>query len=221
MGGRGVGSAGGGGIAGGSGVGLDIRSQTDVWSARHNPDNADYVDAINSGARAVQEDFPDLMDSVEHVNTATLGGADASSVLGFYSRSEKTVALNQRYSDVDVMNTTYDQSVASGFHPSRGNKTGTEAVAIHEMGHALTDHLAQKTGARDLDELSKTVVDRAYAATGGRGARATKAWAGKISGYAKTNYAETVAEAVADFYCNGEKAHANSKAIVAELKKLA
>ncbi len=219
MGGRGVGSAGG-GIAGGSGTGVDIRGEMDVWSYRHDPNNADYVDAINSGARSVQEDFPDMMDTVEHVNTATLGGSDATNVLGYYSRGDKTVALNSNYTNVDKMNRVYDDSVAAGFHPPRGNKTGTEAVAIHEMGHALTDHLARKNGMRDLDELSEKVVDRAYKATGGRG-KATKKWAGRISGYAQKNYAETVAEAVADYYCNGSKARTESKAIMAELKKLA
>ena len=218
MGGRGAKS--GGGLAGGSGVGVNITSETDVWSYRHNPNNEAYVDAINSGVRSVQEDFPDMMDTVQHVNTATLAGADATGVLGFYNYGDKTVALNSNYTNVDKMNRVYDDSVAAGFHPSRGNKTGTEAVAIHEMGHALTDHLARKNGMRDLDELSEKVVDRAYKATGGRG-KATKKWAGRISGYAQSNYAETVAEAVADFYCNGSKASAESKAIMAELKKLA
>lgn len=32
--------------------------------------------------------------------------------------------------------------------------------------------------------------------------------------------AECVAEAVSDYYCNGAKAHANSKAIMAELKRM-
>ena len=38
--------------------------------------------------------------------------------------------------------------------------------------------------------------------------------ASKISGYAKTNPAETVAEAFCDVYCNGSKARKESKAIV-------
>ena len=117
------------------------------------------------------------------------------------------------------MNTVYDKSVESGYHPSRGNKTGVEAVTYHEMGHAITDHIAGKMGVKDLDAASKKVVNNAYKATKGKGG--TKAWAKKISGYATDSFAECVAEAVADVYCNGNKAHKHSKAIFAELKKYA
>lgn len=44
--------------------------------------------------------------------------------------------------------------------------------------------------------------------------------AGNISEYARYNYSETIAEAGADVYCNGEKASAASKAIMAEVKKI-
>ena len=43
--------------------------------------------------------------------------------------------------------------------------------------------------------------------------------AAKISGYAKTNYAECVAEAFADVYCNGKNAKKESRAVVSELNK--
>ncbi len=44
--------------------------------------------------------------------------------------------------------------------------------------------------------------------------------ANAISGYAKENNAECIAEATADVYCNGRKAKTESKAIVKALKKL-
>ena len=115
------------------------------------------------------------------------------------------------------MNDTYDAAVKSGYHPSRGNKSGTEAVTYHEMGHALTDSIAKKMGVKDLDAASKKIVNDAYKASGGKGG--TKAWAGKISKYAQDNFAECVAEAVSDWYCNGNKARSNSKAIMTQLKK--
>lgn len=212
MGGRG-GSSG----MGGGGTNVNILNTTDVWSYRHRPNNEPFVDAINEGARRIQSDFKDLMDTVQRVDAAELGGSDKYNTLGFYSSDGKMVAINQQFTNVDKMNKVYDDSVRTGFHPSRGDLTGTEAVTLHEMGHALTDHVAQKMGAADLYAAARIIFNNAYKATKGKGR--FKEWAGKISGYAKENYAETVAEAVADYYCNGPNAHANSRAIMDELRK--
>lgn len=212
MGGRG-GSSG----MGGGGENVNIVGSTDVWSYRHNQTNEPFVDAINTGVKRIHDDFPGIMDTVASVDAAELGGKDKLTVLGFYSSGDKTVALNLNFTDVDKMNRVYDQAVARGYHPSRGNLSGTESVALHEMGHALTDHIAKKLGLPDLDAASRKIFMDAYKATKGKGKY--KDWAGKISGYAKENYAESVAEAVADFYCNGRNAHPHSIAIMDQLRK--
>lgn len=216
FGGRGSGSSGGPSLPGKS-KGMSpnsISKEVDVWSYRHNKNNEPFVDAMNTAARKMSDDFPGLMDTVEQVNAGTLKGAAASSVLGYYGGGR--VALNTNYTNVDKMNNVYDAAVSSGYHPSRGNKSGTEAVMYHEMGHALTDHLKAKVGASNLDTASKKIVNDAYKASNGKGG--TLAWAGKISGYAKESFAECVAEAVSDWYCNGNKASAPSKAIMKQLK---
>lgn len=114
------------------------------------------------------------------------------------------------------MNYVYDKATEAGYHPSRGDKSGTQAVAYHEMGHALTDNLVGKMGVRDLDKAAERVVKRAYTQTKGKGG--TKAWAGNISGYAQESYSECVAEAVADYYCNGRNAKTESKAIMSSIR---
>lgn len=192
-----------------------ISKEVDVWSYRHNKNNEPFVDAMNTAARRMSDDFPDLMNTVEQVNAGTLKGAAARNVLGYYGSGR--VALNTNYTNVDKMNNVYDAAVKSGYHPSRGNKSGTEAVMYHEMGHALTDNVAKKMGVSGLDAASKQIVNDAYKASGGKGG--TLSWAGKVSGYAKESYAECVAEAVSDWYCNGKKASSQSKAIMTELKK--
>ena len=197
---------------------VKIISTTDVWSYRHRPDNESFVDEINMGVRNIQSDFPDIMQFVKTVSAAELAGMDRQRVLGFYGQGE--VALNQNYTNIDKMNRVYDAAVSSGYHPGRGDKSGTQAVALHEMGHALTDHIAQKmgiTGPAALHQAAKRIVDAAYRATKGTGG--TKAWAGSISGYAQESNAECIAEAVADHYCNGSNASAASKAIFEQLKK--
>ena len=215
MGGRGS-SSGGESLSTGSGKSMTILNPVDVWSYRHNPNNEAYVDAINSSVRDIADDFPNIMSStVAKVDAAEFGGADRLNTLGCYGNG--TLTMNKNYTNVDKMNAVYDNAVKSGYHPSRGNKNGTEAVTYHEMGHAITDHIAVKLGEKNLDGASKRIVNDAYKASKGTGG--TKAWAGKISGYAQENYAECVAEAVADFYCNGNKAKSQSKAIMRELKK--
>lgn len=211
----GRGADGGESLSSGSGQDINIVSTTDVWSYRHNPDNEPYVDAINSAVRGISDDFPGLMNDVNTVDTAELGGMDRTQTLGFYGDGQ--VAINSNYTDIRDMNRVYDKAVQSGYHPSRGNKSGTEAVTYHEMGHALTDSIAKKMGVKNLDAASKKIVNDAYKASGGKGG--TKAWAGKISKYAQENFAECVAEAVSDWYCNGSKAKLNSKAIMTQLNK--
>lgn len=214
-----MGSRGSGGpsLASGSGQPVNVLGETDVWTYRHRTDNEPFVDAINAGARRVHEDFPDLMDVVENVSAAELGGADKSKVLGYFDETSRTVAVNQNYTDIGKMNQVYDRAVSEGYHPGRGSLTGTEAVTLHELGHALTAYAMQKIGAKNFDDAAKRIVKAAYKASGGK--HGTLAWAGRISGYARENNAECIAEAVSDYYCNGQNASEQSKAIMRELMK--
>lgn len=180
FGGRGAGSDGPSLSSGGAGR-ADIREQTDVWSYRHNQNNQAFVDDINNSMRALDDDFPGLMNNtVTAVNAGRFGGADAYNTLGVYSEGDKSITINQRYTDVSRMNAVYDK--AGDYHPSRGNKSAVEAVALHEGGHALTEHVAKKMG-KNFDGASKKIVDDAYKNSGGKGG--TVAFASKISRYAK------------------------------------
>lgn len=217
FGGRGA-DGGGPSLSKGSGKSIGIRNSEDIWSYRHNPNNEPFANQMISSSQDVQKDFPGLFkENLNSVNAANFTGADNVSTLGVYSASDKSVTLNKNYTNVDKMNTVYDKAVEKNYHPSRGDKTGVEAVTYHEMGHAITEHIAQQGGFKDLDTASVDIVNKAYKASNGKGG--TKAWAKNISGYATENYAECVAEAVADHYCNGSKASKQSKAIWNELKK--
>lgn len=202
-------------LSSGSGKNINILNTEDVWSYRHNRDNEPFVDEINKGVGRIATDFPGVMDNVNTVDAAELGGKDREGTLGFYGDGQ--LALNQNYTDPDKMNNVYDKAVRDGYHPSRGGLSGTQAVALHEMGHALTDYYGKKMGTGDLDASAKVIVNNAYKESNGKGG--TKAWAGKISGYAKDNFAECVAEAVCDWYCNGKKSSSVSQAIMTELKR--
>lgn len=125
----------------------------------------------------------------------------------------KNVGLNSKYMDENKLNTSYDECVADGFHPSRGNRSAAEAVAAHELGHRLTDAAAAKMGQGvSLDQAATRIVNEARREQGAH--RGVVQMASRISRYATTSNAETISEALSDVYCNGSRAKAESRAIV-------
>ena len=203
FGGRGASS---GGRVGGGGVNpADIKSMTSMVSERERQQAA--VDEVLSVAQDFESEFGITVEDWQLAEIDPKAG-----VLGFASR-DGVVAINQDYFG-EKMNKPYADSVASGFHPSNGNKTALQAVAAHELGHRINGVIAAKTG-QDFDAVATKVVSDARKTTGHKG---VVQMARKISGYATHSNAETIAEAVADVYCNGKKARTESHAIVSSLK---
>lgn len=130
-------------------------------------------------------------------------------VLGAYGGN--TLYMNQKYIKNANLTDAMKAAQASGFHPGIGDKTGAEAVAAHEIGHRLGEIAAQRAGISEQD-----IVARAAKKVGIK----TENMAGHISGYARSNYSETIAEASADVYCNGSKASKASTAIMDEVKSI-
>lgn len=210
MGGRGGGSSGGG--ASGGVNPANIGDTTSLISARER--YQEEVDATLSVLRDVQDRYGVI---VTDAQLAELSGKD-SNVMAYYD-AVGNLAVNTKYFDSGKMDAAYDDCVKTGFHPGRGNKSGMEAVVSHEMGHRLTDAAGERAGygSWQLDTVARGMVQRAAKATG-YGQNMT-AFTAKISGYAKGNWAEAVAEAFSDVYCNGSRARRESRALVAELDK--
>lgn len=204
MGGRG---ARGGVSRGGGGNGLsagDIVSTTSFMSERGKYD----ADSVLQAFKDVSDEYGYI---VEDIQVAKLSGK-GQSVLAYYDGAN--IAFNETYLKSGVMESAYDACVSSGFHPGKGNKTALQAVAAHELGHGLTDAVADKmgiTGARKIDTAATRIVSEARKQTGHRG---VVQMSSKISKYATYSNAEAVAEACADVYCNGKKARKESQAIV-------
>ena len=205
MGGRG--SSSGVGRYGGGGV-----SPNDIIST------SDMLSNMSKSPQTVSE-FLGVSRDVWNEYGENIGGAfvfaemkPGTSAIAYYDGSN--IGLNTRYANASRMNKAYDDCVSDGFHPKRGNKTGAEAVAAHEIGHALTDAAAKKMGVYSIDEAATRIVTQARKSTSHRG---VVQMAAKISRYATHSNAEAVAEAFADVYCNGSKAAAESRAIVATL----
>lgn len=211
----GRGSSGGGGSLPKSSSGVNpgnIHNERDLVSERER--KRAEVDDVLTVARGIYDEYGV---DVGQFMLADIGGKDSSTMA--YSDGTN-IGFNTAYFDGTNMNGAYDASVASGFHPSRGKKSGMEAVASHEYGHVLTEKAAAKLGIKSvnsMDSAAKTIVDRAMKTTK---QKSSMKMASNISGYAKSSYAECVAEAVADVYCNGSKAKAESRAIVNEINKI-
>lgn len=178
---------------------------------------ADEITQVLAPLKAAELKYGSLGTPLSDIQIATLGASDAG-VMAYYD-SLGNLAVSDRYFNAEKMDKVYDRCVEKGFHPSRGDKTGLEAVAAHELGHALTDEAGRRNGYGTwaVDRMSNEIVAAAAKKAGYKGK--TAKFRAEISGYAKKNNAETIAEAYADVYCNGAKgARRASKFIVAELE---
>lgn len=206
MGGRGSSSSGGGFGRGGGIKPSDILNTTSLISERERLQSE--VDQVLTVGRDVYNQYNVAPD----YEIATIKDGKNGNTLA-YMDAGGNLAINKKFMNSEAMNKVYDKDVEAGFHPSRGNKTGLEAVASHEMGHFLTSKVATKLGmsSADFDKASGKILEQAKKKAGYK-----KAYdmASKISGYAKQSKAEAVAEAFADVYCNGGKAKKESHAIV-------
>ena len=202
--GRGRSKAGGGGGMLNKGSGATVKSSHPL------------VDAIPTGGGGFANDIQNTRDAFEREFGDAAKGVnlylatfDQKGVLGAYG--DNTLYMNEKFAQNKNLTAAMQSAAANGFHPSIGNKTGAEAVAAHELSHMLGERAAAKAGISQQE-----IVARAAQRTKMK----TENMAGKISTYARYNYAETIAEAGADVFCNGSKASRASKAIMREIKEI-
>ena len=187
----------------------NIHNERDLVSERERKQAE--VDDVLSVARGIHDEYGV---DVGQFMLADVGGKDALTMA--YSDGTN-IGFNSMFFNGKKMDGAYDACVKEGFHPSRGSKSGMEAVAAHEYGHVLTQQAGAKLGIPDMDNAAKVIVDRARKTTTHKG---SISMAAKISGYAGHSNAECIAEAVSDVYCNGRKASSESRAIVRELNAI-
>lgn len=213
FGGRGSGSGkGGGDLLGKQGNTGPISDVRDMISEREK--RMTETDDVLSVGRRMTGLYGDES-AVNQFQLAKMGGGTMA-----YYDADGNLAMNEKYMNSEGMNRAYDAAVKNGFHPSRGNRSGIEAVGAHEYGHGLTDRAAQLMGFGGfggIEEASRQIVERARKKTRHR---TNMSFAGKISGYAQYNFAECVAEAVSDWYCNGSSAKKESRAVMAVLNNV-
>lgn len=201
---------------GGSGGGTGGVSSSDILDTKSLISEREHQKALVDETLSVFNDvYNDWGTQVEDIQLATM--KPGSGALAYYD-SNGNIAINEKYFNSKNMNKAYADSVKSGFHPSNGNKTALQAVAAHELGHALTEQVGAKLGQGGFGNINKTsnkVVRQAMKASGHKDIASFRS---KISGYAKTNNAECIAEAFSDVFCNGSKARKESHAVVNTLR---
>lgn len=200
------GGRGGGGGGGGGGESIYVKNQTDLVSRRETEQK--LVDDTLRPAQYVYDEYGVVVNDFQ-VNE--LGGKGSRTTMAYHD-SDGNIAFNKLYWNEQKINGAYDDGVLAGFHPPRGNKSGTEATAAHELGHALNRAAALRSGGT-MEGAANDIVTAAARKMGVRYTDVAK----RISGYAKKNAKETIAEAFADVYCNGKNAQAASKAVMSEL----
>lgn len=209
FGGRGAGSGGregGGGSLGAS----DIYDTTSLISEGMSG-NEKMTGEILSVCRDVYDEYGL---QVNDLDLATINPAKPA--IAYYDGSN--VGWNKTFFDEKKLESSYADCVKNGFHPSNGKKTAAEAVAAHELGHALTDKAARKMGTVGIDATATAIVKEARKQTKHKG---VVQMARGVSRYATHSNAEAIAEAFSDVYCNGKKAKSESIAIVNVLNKYA
>ena len=206
FGGRGAGSGGGGGEYG---AGMENKS-----SSTRVIDSNPLTDEIGKGGGSFANEIMNTRDAFEAeygsaVKNMNLSVArfSTANTLGAYGGN--TLYMNRSY--VSNRNLTDAMKNTDGFHPGIGNKTGAEAVAAHEIGHRLGEIAAKRAGVSERE-----IVARAAKTVNIN----TANMAGHISKYARRNYGETIAEASADVFCNGNNASKASRAIMTEIKNI-
>ena len=193
-----------GGGGGGGGNPLDTK---DLISAREGKQTT--VDQMLTVLRDVQNQYGVNMDTEIGIFPS------GSNVMGYFDPETGNIGMNNSYFDSTRLDGVYDRTVQSGYHPSRGDKSGMEAVASHEAGHKI-NYVASDRAGMSADKLAEKVINDSAKKLGYKN---TANMANKISKYATENYKEAIAEAFADVYCNSGKAKKESRTIVDELNK--
>ena len=184
----------------------DILSTTSLISEREL--NQQEVDDTLTVLRDIQNQYGTVIDTeVADIKPGT-------GTMGYYDG--ENIAINREYFNTDYMNKAYAEGVASGWHPSNGNKSAMEAVVSHEYGHALTNEVGKAMGVSGIDNIATRIVNEARKGSGHKG---VVQMASKISRYATTSNAEAIAEAFSDVYCNGSKAKKESITIINVMNK--
>lgn len=192
-----------------------------------------------AGIQRVMERYPKLRGALDSISLSqSAGGLMECSFNGKVIRIGFDKDSFSDYKKAHKLNTTVKDGVHyDTYHP---RSETLDSSAIHEMGHAIEARLileeypdsgafteamratiwSKGTIPKEIVGKAVTAVKRSPEGKWPSGLAKTAAdLREEVSGYALTNTSETMAEAVSDFFSNGENAAPLSKAIMREIDR--
>ncbi len=195
---------------------IDLSSFQFMDHMSNNPGFVEVVKSTCDGLDAVLDEIPELKGEI---NNFQMGGTAVLTTSG------NSVFFNRKLlNDPDEAQKMCDEYSKKGHWHKNSSPA---SLMAHEMGHALEHKLIEKvlnyrrgsqgfSEALNNSEIAGRIVEKAADEIGGKMPELQKS----ISLYATKNYSETLAEAMADCYANGDNATPFSKAIKKEALRL-
>lgn len=164
------------------------------------------VDAV----KMVVEKYPMAKDAITKIQVGDTKNIDTMDynyfeehpkAMAFYDRNSGALCLNptlydQKYSRSKELESIYQETVDSGFHPQG---TNYNAIVVHEMAHAIDNYYTRTTNTNYSAEVKREVSF--YMNKTGQDFSIAEQRSG-LSDYATVNEREFFAEAMAEYLCS-------------------
>lgn len=171
----------------------------------------------------VYDDFPQLRGQIKEIQSIKhpYGGLNITPDL---EDNKYIMQINRnKFNDERISTKEYSKDLKAGFHPKG---TTYKDMGIHELGHSIVYRIIKnkygnpKAIANDWNKniTAKEIVEKAFKNLGISDKLTKDILRKQISNYATSDYGETIGEAFADYYANGNTSKSLSKEIIKVMK---
>lgn len=178
---------------------------------------------ILTNMEKVYDDFPQVKGQIKEIQSIKhpYGGLNITPDL---EDNKYIMQINRnKFNDEKIATKEYSKDLKAGFHPMG---TTYKDMGIHELGHSIVYRIIKnkysnpKSIANDWNKniTSKEIVEKAFKNLGINDKMAKDILRKQISNYAISDYGETIGEAFADYYANGNISKSLSKEIIKVMK---
>ncbi len=178
---------------------------------------------ILTNMEKVYDDFPQLRGQIKEIQSIKhpYGGLNITPDL---EDNKYIMQINRnKFNDEKIATKEYNKDLKTGFHPMG---TTYKYMGIHELGHSIVYRIIKnkysnpKDIANDWNKniTSKEIVEKAFKNLGISDKLTKDILRKQISNYATSDYGETIGEAFADYYVNGNISKLLSKEIIKVMK---
>lgn len=178
---------------------------------------------ILTNMEKVYDDFPQVKGQIKEIQSIKhpYGGLNITPDL---EDDKYIMQMNRnKFNDEKIAIKEYNKDLKAGFHPKG---TTYKDMGIHELGHCVTYEIIrnkystpkQISNDWNNDITAKEIIEKSFTNLGISDKLTKRTLRSNISTYARRKYSETIGEAFADYYANGNKATILSKEIINVMK---